>query len=1379
MTVMALGDVSTAGQGQIRTRSYQMEMFERSMKGNVIVAMDTGSGKTHIALLRIMAELERCGPDKLLWFLAPGVALCNQQFKTISSQLPSVRMRVLVGSDNVDRWSEQRIWDAALQGVRVVFSTHAVLADALSHGFIKMAQLALLVFDEAHHCTKQHPANKIMRDFYHPAKASKASNSVPHILGLSASPVAKSNINDLGTIEANLDAVSVTPRINRQELLKHVHQPKAIKLEYEHALRKLCALQSPAYCALMKLCDVFSPLDELGKQLETFSRKATHIYDELGPWGAEYFILESVAVLKKGGEMDSFGYAFSSGGQDLRAHLLAKLAPIVHSSKPEDATKMDDLPISPKVELLISFLAKQDPEVCAGLIFVEQRAVVYVLSRLLSIHPQTRSRFRCATFVGESSWGKRKLKLNELVDIKAQKETLLEFRTGVKNLVVATKAMEEGIDISACNLVVGFDPPKTLKSFIQCRGRARHEESSYIIMLAKGDSRAKADKWEALEEELIRIYQNEARMQQELAAIEEIDEKIDYKLKAPSTGAMLTANSMIAHVHHFCNLLPKEPYVDYKPEFTFHEDTSHLITATLTLPNGVNAAVRTTVGKKAWRTERAAMKDAAFHAYEKLYKADLLNENLLPLPHGWHLTQHDQEEQDRPAVLDVSPQLDPWIDLAEAWQSPDFHEARISILDQTSNQELRMVLITPSAIPEIPRFDLYWNPQSTLTAGIASKGRIGRLEKDPRQLLSFREATNACHAAARRSDVSHEYSDYIALFAPDMTQTQLSTWLPLCRGSRNAIDVYRTGAGNPDGIVTVAAKGYARYIPIRWIVSSASASESGPSEESIEIDCRRLPKRQNFLLPEHNWKSQAINPGLQERKIRMFSAHECTMDTIPFVYAQFGLFIPAILQHIEVYSVAERVRTTVLKSIPFQGLEHIVAAITAPSKRWTSNYQRLEFIGDTVLKYTVSIQLYTDHPTWPEGYLSSKRDSLVSNSRLLKAAKAKGLERFIMTEQFKGGKFSPLRVSEALDPMKAKEGRTVSTKVIADVVEALIGAAYVEFQHDEARKCINLFLPEIRAKAPILKRPGVPVSPGSHSHLNEIEALIGYSFLDRSILLEAVTHPAGSTDAHTESYQRLEYLGDAVLDMVVVSILETHEPDLSESEMTLCKHALVNGDFLGFLCLETTLERDKIDIIEHTRGNFMENRSTDRIQLCMYMRHRSKQVWEAQAACSDRHLHLRKEIKRALESGSSFPWVLLERLRPDKFFSDIIESIIGAIFVDSSGDLGLVRQFVEKIGLMNYTNRLMKEKVDVLHPKTALHLMRPNATIDLEVKPDEGETLFCEVSVGGARVCTVRNCLNKDEAKAAGAEQACKILASESMEGIQMANDDDAIAGAE
>ena len=41
------------------TRGYQQEMLEQSIARNIIIAMDTGSGKTHIAVLRIKHEVER------------------------------------------------------------------------------------------------------------------------------------------------------------------------------------------------------------------------------------------------------------------------------------------------------------------------------------------------------------------------------------------------------------------------------------------------------------------------------------------------------------------------------------------------------------------------------------------------------------------------------------------------------------------------------------------------------------------------------------------------------------------------------------------------------------------------------------------------------------------------------------------------------------------------------------------------------------------------------------------------------------------------------------------------------------------------------------------------------------------------------------------------------------------------------------------------------------------------------------------------------------------------------------------------------------------------------------------------------------------------
>lgn len=57
---------STDSESPVKLRAYQEEMLEASLQRNVIVVMDTGSGKTHVAIFRILSELERYEPSKLV-----------------------------------------------------------------------------------------------------------------------------------------------------------------------------------------------------------------------------------------------------------------------------------------------------------------------------------------------------------------------------------------------------------------------------------------------------------------------------------------------------------------------------------------------------------------------------------------------------------------------------------------------------------------------------------------------------------------------------------------------------------------------------------------------------------------------------------------------------------------------------------------------------------------------------------------------------------------------------------------------------------------------------------------------------------------------------------------------------------------------------------------------------------------------------------------------------------------------------------------------------------------------------------------------------------------------------------------------------------------
>ena len=115
----------------------------------------------------------------------------------------------------------------------------------------------------------------------------------------------------------------------------------------------------------------------------------------------------------------------------------------------------------------------------------------------------------------------------------------------------------------------------------------------------------------------------------------------------------MTADSALAHLYHFCDKLPRQPYVDPWPKFTF-EDLGGLVQATVYLPNCLNSTVREKTGLKFWQNERAAAKDAALQAYKMLYDYGLVNDNLLPLFHNEELNVKTTE--DLPSIVSVSAQ---------------------------------------------------------------------------------------------------------------------------------------------------------------------------------------------------------------------------------------------------------------------------------------------------------------------------------------------------------------------------------------------------------------------------------------------------------------------------------------------------------------------------------------------------------------------------------------------------------------------------------------------------------------------------------------------------------------------------------------------------
>jgi ribonuclease III len=98
------------------------------------------------------------------------------------------------------------------------------------------------------------------------------------------------------------------------------------------------------------------------------------------------------------------------------------------------------------------------------------------------------------------------------------------------------------------------------------------------------------------------------------------------------------------------------------------------------------------------------------------------------------------------------------------------------------------------------------------------------------------------------------------------------------------------------------------------------------------------------------------------------------------------------------------------------------------------DYQRLEFLGDRVLGLVIAEMLYTSFPDEPEGRLSHRLNSLVAGTTC--AAIARTID---VQTQLRLGK-------QARD-----DGARESDNVLGDVMEALIGALYLDHDMDAAR----------------------------------------------------------------------------------------------------------------------------------------------------------------------------------------------------------------------------------------------------------------------------------------------------------------------------------------
>ncbi|KAK2001851.1 RNase3 domain-containing protein [Colletotrichum falcatum] len=1363
----------------MNARAYQAEMFAQSMRQNIIVAMDTGSGKTQVAVLRIRAEVERTSSKHIVWFLAPTVSLCAQQFAVLQSQIPEVQIKFLSGDDNVDSWSDQRTWDEVLHNVRIVVSTYQILLDALSHAFVSMERLSLIVFDEAHNCIGKSPGSKIMTLFYHEEKSK--GRYTPHILGLTASPTFGSKVDGINTLEATLDAVCKSPTVHRSDLLACVKKPTMTYVSFQP---QRCYNPPDSLQSLKKVIQGLDILDDpyilhlqsegtershraliaaleshdtyIQNQMTSFGRQANLIFNDLGPWAAEYYIWVVKSRFMAALQLQSI---WLDTWKDGEKEYLGKILSQVECHCPSEETITREV-LSEKVFVLIEQLLEDNTDIM-GIVFVRERATVSVLCHLLASHKLLRARYRIGAMVGTSQFQARK---RDIWDLSRNEDlqSLHQFRTGKTNLLIATSVLEEGIDVPVCNVVICFDNPPNLKSFIQRRGRARMKDSK-LLMLHDSSGSARKE-WAALEAEMKSQYEEQERELEHLQEVEDTEESTEMSFTIDQTGAVLDPDNAKQHLDHICRILSPGEFIDWRPDYIIKKlDSGDApdIRATVVLPSYLPSHVRTAESRMAWKSEKNATKDAAFQAYVGLYKAGLVNDNLLPFKPEDFVSGIGKV----PAILQVNGLLNAWVKVAEAWKLGDsLRSTRILLKDSDGVLQGEYNMVLPVWIPGLQMMPIHLDYHTTWSLEFGEQLPIDELTgKDDTAVLLALPYSHRWMPTDAQQVVRFSVSD-----GSDLSVTQIGV-NQFVQGQMSAHDLscfIRDQSGCPhtyDGIIPN------KPTP-QTVKKTFYEFETAPKDVPY-IALKKWSRRSDFLHRPQSDPGQI--PNSSKPYDRVYPMPWAKVDTIPAKYAQFGVLIPSILHRIETHLVARELCLGLLKPLAISDLALVLTAISTGSAAEPTNYERIEFLGDSILKFSATINVATLNPQWPERLLSFHKDGIVSNSTLCKAAVKHGLDRYILTKPFTGQKWRPIYVDSVLGRGQGKSTRKMSTKTLADIVEALIGASMIDGGLDKALKCMSIFLQQIEWRTPDACRLALhdasPLDVELPSTLEPLEQLIGYEFGRKTLLIQAMTHASFSLGNPFGCLERLEFIGDSVLDYVIVNRLFAVEPPLPHQTMHLLKTAMVNGDFLGFLSLEQSVDQDEVVLGDKTDKGPDLQHSRFALPLWKFMRHQSPAIGLEQINVHRRYTALRDQIIDSIERGKTYPWALLARMQLRKFYSDIFESLLGAVYIDS-GDLGVCARVVERFGITGYLDRILRDGVYVLHPKEEMgHLAdREKVTYVLNARladDDAGgeKEYLCKVMVGTRCVVEVDGGVTREEVKVKAAEAAVNILKAEKM----------------
>ncbi|KAJ6837174.1 endoribonuclease Dicer-like protein 4-like isoform X1 [Iris pallida] len=463
--------------------------------------------------------------------------------------------------------------------------------------------------------------------------------------------------------------------------------------------------------------------------------------------------------------------------------------------------------------------------------------------------------------------------------------------------------------------------------------------------------------------------------------------------------------------------------------------------------------------------------------------------------------------------------------------------------------------------------------------------------------------------------------------------------------------------------------------------------------------------------------------------------------------------LPSLIHRLENLLVAVELKNVLSAYFP-EGTEIradcILEALTTEKCMERFSLERFEVLGDAFLKYVVGRHSFLSYQGLDEGQLTKKRSSIVNNSHLYEMAIKNNLQVYICDELFNPSNFfalgRPCTVvcdvntesiihsqrgtdttvdgTEASNVKCTKSHRWLHRKTIADVVEALVGVFLVESGFRDAIAFLQWIGIQVGFEVSniykFLDESKSNLSLSKSIDLDELEKLLAYRFKHKGLLLQAFIHP--SYNKHSGGcYQKLEFLGDAVLEYLITSYIYSVYPDLKPGQITDLRSAIVNNNSFAHIAVWRS---------------FVEYLIKDSPSLDQAVKKFKNYVCLSDAAKD-----------------------LVEEPACPKVLGDIVESSIGAILLDTGFNLNLVWT-----RMLNLLEPVLRFSSLHINPVRELRELCQSYGFELglpePVKQREGYYVQVEVNVKGNHIMySAVNNNSKAARRMAAQEALCKLKA--------------------